>query len=296
MTNKAQPIMVVGSANVDFTFRLDRLPKPGDTVFGSSISKTAGGKGLNQAVACQRASGNVSFVYSTGQDDEGDFLEGFLAADEVTARRLSAENLLTGRAHIYVSTEGENQIVVMPGANLAEHISEVEFPPEEPGYLVLQLEIGLQSTLNLARRARASGWKVALTPAPVSEFSNELLAFVDVLMLNSVEAMAIAQRSSIEEAGKALAKAVPLVVVTSGSEGVDIFQEGSSFHVAASSVKAVDTTGAGDTFAGYFITALAEGKGSRETAEIATLAAGLSVQVLGASTSIPTRDTVEALR
>ena len=282
-----KPVLVVGSANVDLTVTLDRLPVEGDTVFGTASSIMPGGKGLNQAVAIHRAGAACSFTFCTGVDAEADFLEEFLDSNLEKTTQIRSQGLATGKAHIYVSSRGENQIVVMPGSNLALELANTEIFGE-PGFLVLQLEIGLNSNLALAEKAKFSGWKVVLTPAPVSQFSADFLPLVDILVSNKNEALQISSKESVEEAGAHLSELIETVIITLGSEGSMIFENGRpAVHVPARVVKPVDTTGAGDTFCGYFVAMLSQGHSTLAAVKIATVAASISVQSPGAAPSIP---------
>lgn len=282
-----KPVLVVGSANIDLTVTLDRLPVEGDTVFGTVSSIMPGGKGLNQAIAIHRAGSDCSFTFCTGVDAEADFLEEFLESNLVKATQIKSQDLATGRAHIYVSSSGENQIVVIPGSNFAGELANTEVFGE-PGFLVLQLEIGLTSNLTLAERAKLSGWKVVLTPAPVSHFSADFLPFVDILVTNQNEALQISAKESVEEAGAHLSMLIETVIITLGSEGSMIFESGRpAVHVPARVVRPVDTTGAGDAFCGYLVAMLSQGLSTLEAAKIATVAASISVQSPGAAPSIP---------
>lgn len=282
-----KPVLVVGSGNVDLTVILDRLPVEGDTVFGTASSIMPGGKGLNQAIAIHRAGADCSFTLCTGVDAEADFLEEFLRSNLEKITQIKIPELATGKAHIYVSSRGENQIVVMPGSNLAVELANAEVFGE-PGFLVLQLEIGFHSNLALAQRAKLSGWKVVLTPAPVAQFSADFLPLVDILVLNKNEALQISSKDSVEEAGAHLAEFIETVIITLGSEGSMIFESGRpEVHVPARMVTPVDTTGAGDTFCGYLVAMLSQGHVTIEAVKIATVAASISVQSPGAAPSIP---------
>jgi ribokinase len=282
-----KPVLVIGSANVDLTVTLDRLPSEGDTVFGTASSVSPGGKGLNQAIASHRAGADCSFTYCTGLDSEAEYLKDFLEANLDKSTQIRSHDLATGKAHIYVSSRGENQIVVMPGSNLSSDLANSDLSGE-PGFLVLQLETGLKSNLVLAEKAKLAGWKVVLTPAPVAEFSEALLPLVDVLVANRNEALEISSKKSVAEAGAHLADIIEKVVITLGSEGSMIFESGHpAVHVPARAVEPVDTTGAGDTFCGYLVAMLSNGKTIEEAVEIATVAASISVLSAGAAPSIP---------
>lgn len=290
------PIVIVGSVNSDYSVFMKKLPKPGETVIAQDAARFAGGKGLNQAVAAHRAGGDVTFSFSIGADEDGQFLSGFLENEEVTFTALLDENFQTSKAYILVDESGENQISVVPGANYNPKLREFDFS-NGPGFLVLQLEIGNENNFALAQKAKSLGWKTVLTPAPFSQFDSQLLDFIDVLTLNESEAIATSGSSDFITAGKVLSKNVDSVFVTRGAAGVAIFQNGELIGmVDALTVESVDATGAGDTFCGYLAAGLAQGLSNLEAAKLGTIAAGLSVQTRGASNSIPLRAEVDAIK
>jgi len=294
--SRGMPIVIVGSVNSDYSLFMKKLPKPGETVIALDAQRFAGGKGLNQAVAAHRAGADVTFSFSIGTDEDGQFLSGFLEKDGLNFTPLIDEKYKTSVAYILVDESGENQISVVPGANYNPKLREFNFP-EGPGLLVLQLEIGNENNFELARKAKSLGWKTVLTPAPFSQFDSELLEFIDVLTLNESEAIATSGSSEFIDAGKVLSEKVESVFVTRGAAGVAIFQYGElTGMVDGLKVESIDATGAGDTFCGYLAAGLAEGVSHMEAARLGTIAAGLSVQTKGASNSIPQRSQVDAIK
>lgn len=294
--SRGMPIVIVGSVNSDYSVFMKKLPKPGETVIAMDAERFAGGKGLNQAVAAHRAGGEVTFSFSIGTDEDGQFLSGFLEKDGVNFTPLIDENFKTSVAYILVDESGENQISVVPGANYNPKLREFNFPIG-PGLLVLQLEIGNENNFSLAKKAKSLGWKTVLTPAPFSQFDSALLDFIDVLTLNESEAIATSGSSDFIDAGKVLSQNVESVFVTRGAAGVAIFQNGElTGMVDALKVESIDATGAGDTFCGYLAAGLAEGVSHMDAARLGTIAAGLSVQTRGASNSIPQRAEVDAIK
>ena len=288
-------IAVVGSVNADYSVFMKKLPLPGETVVASESGRFAGGKGLNQAVAIHRAGGDVTFQFAVGDDDDGKFLTNFLEDQNLVFSRILETSTPTSKAFILVDQEGENQIAVVPGANYSPKLKEQSFQ-DEPGLLVLQLEIGNDNNLVVAALAKKAGWKVVLTPAPSSEFDSKLLEFIDIITLNETEVTQIAGGADFKSAGAELSKSVGLVFVTQGAQGVSVFADGELLgHVEAMKVDAIDATGAGDTFCGYVVAGLAQGLTPLEAAELGTVAAGISVQSRGASNSIPLRQEVDSL-
>jgi ribokinase len=291
-------IVVLGSANMDLVVRQPRLPNPGETMFGSDFSTVPGGKGLNQAVAAARAGGDVGFLGAVGTDPFGDALRGCLRDDGIDTDGLSEVDAPTGTAHIAVLDGGENAIVVVSGANAA--ITELDDRSkgriEDARYLVAQFERPLHLIGEAFVVARGLGIQTVLTPAPVQPVDHALLQLVDVLIPNAQEACELAGRSDDAEAAVALSRTVGLVVMTRGARGALIAREGAVVaEVPARRVTPVDTTGAGDTFAGVLVAWLASGAELDAALTAATVAASISVTRPGASTSMPTRDEIDAV-
>ena len=290
-------IVVLGSANMDLVVRQPRLPRPGETMFGTGFSTVAGGKGLNQAVAAARAGGDVGFVGAVGRDAFGDELRRRLRDDGVDTDGLVEVDGPTGTAHISVLDGGENAIVVVSGANAA--ITELDEKSqrriEDAQYLVAQFERPLDLIGEAFVVARGLGIQTVLTPAPVQPVDHALLQLVDVLIPNAQEACELAGVSDETEAAVALSRTVGLVVMTRGSRGALVAREGAIVvEVPARRVEAVDTTGAGDTFAGVLVARLAGGAELDDALRAATVAASISVTRPGASTSMPTRAEIDA--
>lgn len=289
------PVLVVGSANVDEAFLVDALPSSGDTVFGRLITRSPGGKGLNQAIASHRAGATTSFVLSLGMDENSDFLQEYLSSEGLAKQVLFDSQNPTGRALIAIDGSGSNQIIVLPGANLNPALGNWIIDAQA-GFLVLQLEIGREANLRLAQTARNLGWKVVLTPAPVEQLDRELLELVDVLVLNESEAKKIFEISDVSNLESTSRRPDQLVIVTLGEGGCLVLEsEKSAVHYPALEVTAKDTTGAGDTFCGYLAANLAMGKPVHDSIRLATAAAAISVQSVGAAASIPRMTEVEQM-
>lgn len=291
-------IAVVGSANMDVVFSTSRIPAPGETLLASSWAKYAGGKGLNQAVAAARAGARTSFVGALGRDESGDELLATMtdAAIHSTGVRRVQEN--SGQAFIVVAENAENTIIVAPGANGT--VTELSAGEREvvtsSALLLLQLELPLDAVIDAARVAREAGVTVVLNAAPARALPAGLIESLDYLVVNEHEARLLVGSDDLEEASGHLASRVPHLVVTLGSQGSALYERGRfTSHVPALLVEAVDTTGAGDTYCGAFAAVIAEGESMIAAAEFATAAAALSVQVLGAVPSIPSRERIEAL-
>jgi ribokinase len=291
-------IVVLGSANMDLVVRQPRLPKPGETMFGTDFATVPGGKGLNQAVAAARAGGDVGFVGAVGRDAFGDDLRRCLRDDGIDTDGLVEVEAPTGTAHIAVLDGGENAIVVVSGANAAitELDEESKTRIEDARYLVAQFERPIDLIGEAFVVARGLGIQTVLTPAPVRRVDHALLQLVDVLIPNAQEACELAGEDDETEAAVALSRTVGMVVMTRGARGALVAREGAVVaEVPARKVTPVDTTGAGDTFAGVMVAWLASGAQLEAALEAATVAASISVTRPGASTSMPTWDEIDAV-
>jgi ribokinase len=283
-------VVVVGSANLDLVGSTPRLPAPGETVIGTSFSEFAGGKGLNQAIAASRAGARTALVACVGNDGAATHLLDVAGRDGVdTSHVAHVADIPTGRALIMVDDEGENSIVVVPGANAATTASELP-----PGRVVLaQLEVPVDAVIAAFATARAAGTTTVLNPAPAAALPPELVALTDILVPNEHEAAHVGDIADLHAAG------VQTVVVTLGSRGaaVSTLRTGSveSWALPAFSVDAIDTTGAGDAFCGCLSAGLAAGVELDEALRRAVAAGALATTVSGAVPSLPTADRIDGL-
>ena len=281
-------ILVAGSANLDFVVRAKHIPAPGETVLGSDFKTFPGGKGANQAIACVRAGGtDTEMLLALGDDAFAQPLEASLQAAHVRMHTKRVPGQPTGTAFICVSDDAENAITVAPGANLALDAGDL---PSLGGvsHLLMQLETPLAAITAYARAARAQGVKVVLNAAPAQALPPELLALVDVLIVNEGELAAITGRPSDIEHGLASVQ-VPCVIVTLGAQGAMARVDGTLIRQAAFAVKPVDTTAAGDTFCGVFVATLAQGQTVAQAMRRACAAGALACTKAGAQSSIPTQ-------
>ncbi len=269
----APSVVVLGSVNVDFLVRVSRLPGPGETVSAAAIDRLPGGKGANQAVAAARAGAATSLVARVGSDSAGRAcVEGLIGRGvDVSHVRVSTDTV-TGAAFITVDEAGENTIVVVPGANATLSPDDVAASGALVGadVVLLQLEVPIETVVAAAARARTAGARVVLNPSPWRSLPSELLAEVDVIVVNEHE------RTRLPATGAAA------VVTTRGSRGARWDGSGVTIEVAAPCVRAIDTTGAGDAFAGAFAAALAAGAGDQEALERAVAAGADAVTWAGA--------------
>jgi ribokinase len=297
-------ILVAGSANLDFVVRAEHIPAPGETVLGRDFQTFPGGKGANQAVACARAGGApTAMLLALGNDAFAVPLIESLAQAGVQLHIVRAAEP-SGTAFICVSDDGENAITVAPGANYALHPDHlVQHGPRLQGvtHLLMQLETPLPTVQAYAQAAKAAGVQVVLNAAPARALPAQLLALVDVLIVNEGELAALTTAHGTLE-DKLTQLQVPCVVVTLGSAGCMARVQGKLITQPAFKVKVADTTGAGDTFCGVLVAALAaQTAGTKDWANLpqalaqASAAAALACTQLGAQNSIPAFSAVQAL-
>ncbi|RIQ12672.1 ribokinase [Jiangella rhizosphaerae] len=289
-------ITVLGSANMDLVVTVDRAPGRGETVTGRTFTTVPGGKGANQALAAARAGGEVAFVGAVGDDEFGRGITSLLAGDGVDVSGLAVSDQPTGTAHITVDATGDNSIVVVPGANgTVTSLTDAHRAAIDAAEIVLlQLELPLGLVAEAARYARSRGVRVMLTPAPAVPLPPELLTAVDVLVPNEHEAALLAGVADPVAAARSLAAGGGDVVVTLGGRGALRVAAGAETAVPAFAVEAVDTTAAGDTFAGVLAVGLAAGLDWDDALRRASAAAALSVRRPGASSSMPDRAEIDA--
>ena len=289
-------VLVAGSANLDFVVRAPRIPAPGQTLLGHSFRTDTGGKGANQAIACARAGGvPTRMLLALGCDSFAEPIEQALNAAGV-ALHVVRSDLPTGTAFICVADDAENAITVAPGANqalLAQHL------PALSGvqYLLLQLETPLPTVMAYAAAGHEAGVTVVLNAAPGQPLPAELLALVDVLVVNQGELSQVTNCHGNVAECLAQLPGVPCVVVTLGAQGCCIRVAHSSgaryLSEAAFNIAAVDTTAAGDTFCGVLVASLAQQRTLEQSLVRASAAAALACTRAGAQDSIPTRAEVD---
>jgi ribokinase len=288
-------ILVAGSANLDFVVRASHIPAPGETVLGHGFKTFPGGKGANQAVASARAGGvATTMIMALGNDAFAVPLEASLNEAGVRLHIKRVADQPTGTAFICVSDDAENAITVAPGANNSLRPEDLLPLAELAGFthLLLQLETPMDTVTAFARAARLSSVKVVLNAAPAQSLSSELLALLDVLIVNEGELAVVANHAgSIEECLERVQ--VPCVVVTLGSRGAWARVNGELLKQPAFAVTPVDTTGAGDTFCGAFVATLSDGQDVVNALRQASAAGALACTRPGAQSSIPTHAEVQ---
>ncbi|WP_084468794.1 ribokinase [Nocardiopsis trehalosi] len=297
MTSTTAPrIAVFGSINMDLVAYVDAAPASGETVAGTGFAQVPGGKGANQAVAAARAGGDVVFLGAVGDDAFGTQLRTNLVDSGVEVSGLRTVPGPSGVAHIVVEGSGANSIIIVAGANAA--MTGVGDADRRllagSAALLLQLELPMEGVVAAARAGREAGVPTVLTPAPARDLPDELVELVDLMVPNQHEAAAITGEADPRTALAALLRRVPEAIVTLGEDGSLYGRRGADpLHVPARTVRAVDTTAAGDTFCGAFAVARAEGRAPQDALRFASAASALSVQRRGASTSMPERSEIE---
>lgn len=287
-------ILVIGSSNTDMTIRASRLPAPGETILGGEFKMGRGGKGANQAVAAKRLGGNVTFVCKVGNDVFGNESVQAYTAEGMDISRILRSEKPSGTALIMVDDSGENCISVAPGANgdiSVEDIRSIADLIRSASYLILQLEIPVAAVVEAAHIAHEAGVCVILNPAPATKLPESIFADIDILTPNQTETAILTGIS--DDPDKAVARLAELgvgrIVMTRGSNGSAVYENGKCTLVDACKVNAIDATAAGDTFCGALCVGLSEGLDLVEAARFATRASALTVQKMGAQESIPYR-------
>lgn len=297
-------VVVLGSVNIDLIVQVSRLPRPGETISGSRVTRTLGGKGANQAVGAARADANCTLAGAIGSDLEGTSMRQALRDLGVDTSWLVTADSPTGCALIITGLD-DNQIVVSPGANATVRKEIVETLPIEASDVCLaQMETPAAATAAFFHRARALGALTVLNAAPADETAIGLLPVTDVLVVNEGELARLSGGAPEAWASDAMLGASiarlgvshkQVVIVTMGSEGAGIVRGGGVSRVAGHRATLVDTTGAGDCFCGYLAAALARGECLELAVAEANAAASIAVQSLGAAQSIPPRSVVLAM-
>jgi ribokinase len=296
-------ICVIGSANLDMAMALPRLPRPGETVAGGTLLVNRGGKGANQAVAARLLGAEVRMIGCVGQDGGGAQVREGLAKLGIGVDGLvTVPEVATGTALILVDPDGQNQIGVALGANdhlTVDMASAHETSVAWADVLLCQLETPLPVVRWALESAKQHDVKTILNPAPVCELTNDLLALVDFLTPNELEAGALSGvdvhdiETAREAAERLLTRGSRRVIVTIGAEGALACDEAAALHFPAFRVAVVDTTAAGDAFSGALAVGIAAGGSIEQAIPLASAAAALTCTKRGAQDSLPRREEVE---
>jgi len=309
MNQTTPKVTVVGSLNVDLVCRSTRRPDKGETLIGDAFDIFTGGKGFNQATAAARLGAEVTLIGSVGADLFGDILLSATANERINSRFVTKRtDVGTGVATIVVEPDGDNSIIVVPRANMALTITDIDTAADDianADVLLLQLETPVAASEHAAANAKAHGTTVILNPAPAQPLPDSLLASVDILTPNQSETELLsgvkvdnhedARRAAEVLRARMMDASSTAVVLTLGERGALMLTAAASEHVSALVVNAVDTTGAGDAFCGALATALASGETLRPAVAFANAAGAAAVTVVGATPSMPTRAKIDRL-
>lgn len=295
-------VLVVGGISIDLVAFADRLPAPGESLLGDDFKIILGGKGSNQAVAAALAGCHSTLVSCVGTDVFTDFATTALSGFGVDTEFVTQVEGPTGIAHIRVAASSQNNIVAIPLANskvTKEQVAEALANRPDARVLLTQLEIPWEVNRHAISLARSQGLTVVLDPAPASNPEPTAWELINIVTPNESEAesltgIEVSDEASAQKAGHwFLDQGVENAVITMGGQGVVLVNQKQTRLFAAPKVQALDTTAAGDAFAGYLGALLSEGASLEEAIEMAVRAASISVTKLGASSSLPNRQQVE---
>ncbi|CAC8045611.1 Ribokinase [Staphylococcus aureus] len=296
MTNK---VVILGSTNVDQFLTVERYAQPGETLHVEEAQKAfGGGKGANQAIATARMQADTTFITKIGTDGVADFiLEDFKVAHIDTSYIIKTAEAKTGQAFITVNAEGQNTIYVYGGANMTmtpEDVINAKDAIINADFVVAQLEVPIPAIISAFEIAKAHGVTTVLNPAPAKALPNELLSLIDIIVPNETEAELSSgikvtnEQSMKDNANYFLSIGIKTVLITLGKQGTYFATKNQSQHIEAYKVNAIDTTAAGDTFIGAFVSRLNKSQDNLADAiDFGNKASSLTVQKHGAQASIP---------
>ena len=300
----ASPIVVVGSSNMDLVAKAPRIPVTGETLTGTDFFMVPGGKGANQAVAATKLGAEVIFVAKLGKDVfASESLENFKSVNINTQHIEQLDGVPSGTAVIAIDDNGQNMIIVVPGANgklTPADVDKAQSDIASAAVVVAQLEVPIETVEQAAKTANQNNTPFILDPAPAKPLSDELLNRVDILTPNETEAEALTgikvtdPASAADAADALLAKGVKTVIITLGEKGLLLATQDSKEMIPNHKVKAVDSTAAGDAFTGALAYGLARGNSIKDAAVYANAVAAVSVTRYGAQPSMPTTKEVDA--
>lgn len=295
-------IIVIGSMVMDNVAKMDKFPQAGETVLGATLEFFPGGKGANQCVSVARLGGEVEMVGMLGKDGNGDVFRQIFKEEGIKADNVFSCDKPTAVAQIQINAEGQNRICVIPCANFefgVEELNKVDELIKNTELVILQLELRLDITKEIIRRAHGYGVKVLLNPAPAVKLEKEILGMLDYITPNETELSILTglptetDEEVIAAAKELLSYGTKTIIATLGSRGALIATKDSVEIVSGYKVKAVDTVAAGDSFNGAFAVALTEGKTLKEAVQFANAMGALTVTKKGAIPSLHTRAQVE---
>ncbi|MFC4776720.1 ribokinase [Paenibacillus sp. GCM10023252] len=294
--NNQQGIAVIGSLNMDIVVQMPRLPKLGETISGDSVHYIPGGKGANQALGASRLTAVTRMIGCVGTDQFGHTIQEQLGRSGVNLDGLSAlEGYTTGTAHISL-TEGDNCIVVVPGANEActdEYVRSRQGDITSSKVAIAQLEIPIQAVISAFQIAKEAGVTTVLNPAPARQLPDELFRLTDYITPNESEWELISGRPADSEESLQASMAEwearhgTKIIITRGEKGCSYLEDGKLITIPAPRVEVVDTTGAGDAFNAALAYGLSQGQPIQDIVRLAVTSASLSVQTFGAQDGMP---------
>jgi ribokinase len=297
-------ILVIGSLNMDLVVKTTRLPKPGETIQGEGLRRIPGGKGANQAVAAAKLGKDVHMVGRVGEDSFGQSLISGLSQHGVDTKNVIVDpDAPTGTAVILVDELGENCIVISSGSNgkvTKGDINNIADEIKRARVILLQFEIPIEAVEQAINIAHENGVYIILNPAPANEISQEIIGKVDLLVPNETEASLLTgievtdKETAAQAGGRLLAQGVKTVIITLGKEGAKMVTDEGVTHIAAHDVEAIDTTAAGDAFVGGLATALVDNLPLPEAVKYGCSTGTLATTKLGAQTSLPDKEEVDA--
>lgn len=295
-------ITVIGSLVMDMVATMPEFPEAGETVLGTDIGFYPGGKGANQCVAIARLGGDVEMVGMLGNDSNGDVFRKIMKDEGIKCDNLLSCDSATAVAQIQINKSGQNRICVIPSANHKfdfSHLDGVDSVIKNTELIVLQLEMRIDVTEEIIKRASAYGVKVLLNPAPATSLSPDIFPLVDYITPNETELSILTGLPTetddevIAAARALLEKGVKCVISTLGDRGALIVNKNGAKIIKGYKVKAIDTVAAGDSFNGAFAVAITEGKSEEDAVAFANAMGALTVQVKGAIPSMHTRAEVD---
>lgn len=297
-------VWVLGSSNIDHTYRVDNLPKPGMTIQASEHEIATGGKGANQAIAAAHFGANVCFVGAVGNDEEGSHLIETLKSNNVDVTAVARhKGIRSGNATIFVSNKGENIIVVYGGANMHVSVGSVGSSIGSDDIFVSQLEINLDAVEELLILAARKGAYTILNPSPVKNLSKKTYSHVDLLVANEVEAnllgeIEVCDPLSAKRCSEAIISKynISAAIVTLGAQGSILTTREQTIHFPSYKVDVIDTQGAGDAFVGSLAATLSRTTDLVQSVSFANRVAALSVTKDGSTQkSLPSVEELTAL-
>ena len=283
-------ILVVGSLNMDYTIYVNDFPKEGETLFGNNRFIQPGGKGANQAVAIAKSGlVNTLMIGAIGNDKDGEEVKNIVSSFGVDVK-LIKKDVETGNATIVVDKNSENKIIIIGGANTSLAIDDIDVSLiEKADYIVLQNEINQAVNDFVINKAYELNKTIIYNPAPYRNIDDDILKKITYFIPNEIELEKYSNMNNIDDGvSYLLNKGIKNVLVTLGTKGSLLKNKNESIKVDAFKVDAIDTVAAGDTFVGYFVSALASGKSEKEAMLLASKASSITVSRKGSLVSIPT--------